>query len=66
MAGKLTEEARMTIKELAGRGWSNCRIARALDVTEGAVRYHRRRQADGAVDGRSKQRRLAAAWAAPW
>ena len=52
----------MTIGELARRGVSTSKIARQLDVTEGAVRYHRRRQAAGAVDGRSKQRFLADDW----
>lgn len=43
MARKLTLEARMTIKELSRRGWSNTSIAGTLGVTEGTVRYHRRR-----------------------
>jgi transposase len=49
----------MTIKELARRGVSQCEIARKLDVTEGAVRYHLRRQASGATDGRARQVHLA-------
>lgn len=52
----------MTIQELARRGTSGREIARTLEVTEGTVRYHLRRQAEGAVDGRSKQRPLAAGW----
>lgn len=52
----------MTIQELARRGTSGRAIARTLDVTEGTVRYHLRRQAEGAVDGRSKQVHLAARW----
>lgn len=50
----------MTIQELARRGASGRSIARTLEVSEGAVRYHLRRQATGAVDGRSKQEHLAA------
>jgi len=61
MAGKLGLEARMTIGELARRGLSRSEIARKLDVTEGSVRYHLRRQADGAVDGRSQQAHQAGA-----
>src|SRR5690606_15625308 len=47
------------IKALAERGQSNRAIARLLGVHENAVRYHRRRLAAGAVDGRSRQRHLA-------
>lgn len=50
----------MTVQELARRGMSGRAIARTLEVTEGTVRYHLRRQAVGAVDGRSKQEFLAA------
>jgi transposase len=51
----------MTVKELDRRGVSRSAIARTLQVTEGAVRYHLRRQAQGAVDGRAKVHR-----ARPW
>lgn len=60
MSGKLGLEARMTIQELKRRGWSQSAIARTLRVSEGAVRYHLRRQAAGATDGRSRQQSLAA------
>lgn len=62
MAGKLGLEARMTIGELSRRGIATSEIARQLDVTEGAVRYHLRRQATGAVDGRTRQRSRAEDW----
>jgi transposase len=62
MANKLDAEARMTIRTLAERGHSNRAIARLLGVQENAVRYHRRRLAVGAVDGRSRQRHLAEAF----
>ena len=35
----------MTVQELARRGMSGRAIARTLEVTEGTVRYHLRRQA---------------------
>lgn len=57
---KLSWEARMSINVLNERGLSNRAVARMLGVTEGAVRYHLRRQAAGAVDGRSQQPRKAA------
>lgn len=56
MAGKLGQGARVTIVELARRGVANREIARKLGVTEGTVRYHLRRVASGAVDGRSRQK----------
>jgi len=57
MACKLNLEARMTVKELDRRGVSRSAIARTLQVTEGAVRYHLQQQAQGAVDGRAKVHR---------
>ncbi len=57
---KLSREDRMTIKALIDRGSSNRELARLLGVSEGAVRYHRRRQAEAAPDGRAEQQRLAA------
>jgi transposase len=50
MAAKLHKEQLVTLAVLAKQGQSNGRIAAILGVTEGAVRYHRRRQ--GCVDGR--------------
>ena len=62
MAGKLDLEARMAIKALTERGSSASSVARSLGVTEGAVRYHLRRQAAGAVDGRAGRPHLACGW----
>lgn len=62
MANKLDEEDRMTIKSLAARGQSQRAIARLLDVSENAVRYHLRRQREGATDGRGQQAHRAAAF----
>ena len=59
---KLSREARMSIKVLTEKGVSNREVARLLGVREGCVRYHRRRQAVGAVDGRSRRVRKAAAF----
>lgn len=60
---KLDQEGRMTIKHLAARGQSRRRIAQMLGICEGTVRYHLRRQAAGARDGRSLRPQLAAGWA---
>lgn len=51
---KLTREQIVTIGVLQQRGQSASETARILGVTEGAVRYHRRRAQDGAADGRRK------------
>lgn len=51
---KLTREQIVTIGVLQQRGQSASETARILGVTEAAVRYHRRRAADGAADGRRK------------
>ena len=57
---KLTWEDRMTIKGLIARRCSNRHIVRLLGVSEGTVRYHRRRQEADTVDGRSGQQPVAA------
>ena len=56
---KLSAEDVVTVGSLAGHEVSNVEIARLLGVTDGAVRYQRRRLAQNAVDGRSKQAFLA-------
>jgi transposase len=53
-------EMRMTIKTLARKGVSNRAIARQLGISEGTVRYQRRRLEAGGDDGRARQQRLAA------
>ena len=58
----LDGEELVTLKTLARLGVSNVEIARTLGVTEGTVRYHRRRLAAGASDGRAKQQFLASAF----
>ncbi|HVS18475.1 MAG TPA: IS21 family transposase [Planctomycetota bacterium] len=50
----------MAIKALKERGSTARSIAKVLGVTEGSIRYHLRRQAAGAVDGRAGQVHLAA------
>lgn len=45
----------MTIEVLAERGESKRGIARRLGVNEKAVRYHLKRRADGAIDGRANR-----------
>jgi transposase len=52
---KLTREQVVTIRVLHQRGQPATQTARLLGVTEGTVRYHRRRRArEGAADGRKK------------
>lgn len=62
MAAKLGLEAHVVIKELARRAVSQSEIARKLGVQEGTVRYHLRRMAIGAIDGRLRQTQLAVGW----
>ncbi len=59
---KLDKRCRMTIATLKEKGMPNTAIARILEVTEGAVRYHADRGADGVVDGRSLQPQKATGW----
>lgn len=55
MARRLSEEEVLVIQVLAEKGQNHCQIARTVGVTEGAVRYHLRRAAEGAVDGRGER-----------
>ncbi len=52
---KLTKDEIVTLQVLNEKGKSKRAIARQLNVSEGAVRYHLRRQAVSASDGRRKQ-----------
>lgn len=54
MPSRLRREEVVAIEVLAEKGTAKREIARTLGVTEGAVRYHLRRQAEGAADGRAK------------
>ena len=53
--GRLENEARTAMTVLLKQGHSQSSVARLLGVSEGTVRYHRRRDAAGAVDGRTVQ-----------
>jgi hypothetical protein len=55
---KLTREQIVTIEVLQQCGQAATQTASILGVTEGTVRYHRRRARDGAVDGRQKRSRI--------
>jgi transposase len=57
MAAPLPPEAIVTLKLLKDKGQSNRQIARALQVSEAAIRYHLRRQ--GHPDGRKGKPRKA-------
>jgi transposase len=59
---KLSAGDVVSVSSLVQRGVSNVEIARLLGVSEGAVRYQRKRLEAGAVDGRSKQVFLAEAF----
>lgn len=61
--GRLDVEGRTAMAVLLERGHSQSAVARLLGVSEGTVRYHRKRGTAGAVDGRSKQDLKAAAHA---
>jgi len=61
--GRLGIEGRTAMAVLVERGHSQSAVARLLGVTEGTVRYHRKRGAAGAVDGRNRQDLKAAAHA---
>ena len=49
----------MTIKTLAHKGVAKREIARTLNLSEGTVRYHLKRLANHATDGRARQTHLA-------
>lgn len=51
---KLFKEEIVTIEVLHQKGESNQAVANRLNVNEGTVRYHLKRKAQNAVDGRSK------------
>lgn len=58
MAG-IDSEIRMTIKVLSEKGCSKAEMARLLGLPESNVRYHLKRMAAGAVDGRGLRPRKA-------
>jgi len=53
--GFLHDEERTAMAVLLDQGHSQSAVARLLGVTEGAVRYHRRRRQASSVDGRTRQ-----------
>jgi transposase len=55
MPVKLRPEEIVTIQVLSDKGVPNTEIARQLGITEGTVRYHVRRAAEGALDGRRQK-----------
>jgi transposase len=55
MPCRLRAEEVVTIRVLAEKGASHCAIGRTLGVSEATVRYHLRRTAAGAEDGRRRQ-----------
>ena len=63
--GRLDAEAKTTMSFLMRKGQSKSEVARLLGVTEGTVRYHAKRKASGAVDGRSNQKSKVEPFAVP-
>lgn len=66
---RLEEEDLITMVKLDEKGQSKRAIGRLLGVDESTVRYHLRRRADGAIDGRQLQRSKCddhAEWIAGW
>jgi hypothetical protein len=61
--GRLDDEALTAMTVLLKGGHTQSAVARLLGVTEGSVRYHRRRRESGATDGRSRQVSAASAHA---
>lgn len=61
---RLDAEDLMAMKALTARGSTKSEIARLLQVSEGAVRYHLRRLDAGASDGRARRVFKAQAYAA--
>jgi len=61
--GRLEIEGRTAMAVLLKQGHSQSAVARLLGVSEGTVRYHRKRWASDSGDGRSKQELKAAAHA---
>jgi len=55
MPVRLRREEIVTIQVLAEKGQNHCEVARTLGVTEGTVRYHLRRAAESAEDGRGNK-----------
>jgi transposase len=62
--GHLRAEERTAMSVLLEQGHSQSAVARLLGVSEGTVRYHRKRMKGAALDGRSKQVPKAAAFSA--
>jgi hypothetical protein len=52
---EMIEAVERAIKTLAAKGQSRRAIARQLDLCEGTVRYHLKRMASGATDGRPRR-----------
>ena len=61
--GRLEIEGRTAMAVLLEQGHSQSSVARLLGVSEGTVRYHRKRWAADTGDGRGKQELKAAAHA---
>ncbi len=64
---RLSREEIVTLNTLASKGEPNTRIADLLDVTEGTVRYHRRRETmDGSGNAKIGKAQVFAEVIAHW
>lgn len=62
MARRLCGEEIVTIRVLARKGQTNSEIARTLGVSEGTIRYQKKRLAEDRDDGRTGRRFKAEAY----
>jgi len=69
MPCRLSKEEIVTLRVSGQKGWKKTEIAEALGVSEGTVRYHLRRMAQGKEDGRGNKEPKAvtvSGWISAW
>ena len=63
MPCRLSKEEIVALRVLGGKNMKRTEIAATLGVSEGTVRYHLKRQAERAIDGRQNKTQKAEAYA---